>query len=311
MYQVTQSQTEQNVKLVSSHPELKSHRFSHIFIKLLQIQIVKKYRCLYDHNDTNYKNSAFVEKGWQDVSKEFGEPVSECKKKWRHLRSSLSRYLKLSRDEMKNKNNKLKPYYLLTHMNFLVPYTKTLDTKNDTVISNKSFDESHFHDMKTDEEQTSIVHEIMQDEDSANEMETNIVYEAYEIAEPLSASTSTGQSQGKSQITLVRSSNANTSQNVQQISVNHQLAAAAASPQKSQTQIHQIQQQSQQTTTSSTAQAIPVQNTIYPVSDDQSSADLNFFLALLPDVKIMNQEQKRVFRLGALKLIDEILSGNR
>jgi 2-phospho-L-lactate transferase/gluconeogenesis factor (CofD/UPF0052 family) len=219
----------------------------------------------------------------------------------------LSRYLKLSRDELKNKNNKLKPYYLLTHMNFLVPYTKTLDTKNDTVISNKSFDESHFHDMKGEEEQASIVHEIMQDEDSANDMETNIVYEAYEIAEPLSASTSTGQSQGKSQITLVRSSNANSAQNVQQISVNHQLAA---SPQKTQTQIHQIQQQTQQTT-SSTAQAIPVQNTIYPVTDDQSSADLNFFLALLPDVKIMNQEQKRVFRLGALKLIDEILSGNR
>jgi 2-phospho-L-lactate transferase/gluconeogenesis factor (CofD/UPF0052 family) len=190
-------------------------------------------------------------------------------------------------------------------MNFLVPYTKTLDTKNDTVISNKSFDESHFHDIKGEDEQASIVHEIMQDEDSANEMEANIVYEAYEIAEPLSASTSTGQSQGKSQITLVRSSNPNTSQNVQQISVNQ----LSTSPQKAQTQIHQMQ--SQQQITSSNAQAMPVQNNIYPVSDDQSSADLNFFLALLPDVKIMNQEQKRVFRLGALKLINDILTEHR
>lgn len=183
-------------------------------------------------------------------------------------------------------------------MNFLVPYTKTLDTKNDTVISNKSFDESHFHELKG-EEQASYEHEIMQDEDSANGMEANIVYEAYEIAEPLSASTSTGQSQGKSQITLVRSSTANSTQNVQ----------LSASPQKTQTQIHQIQ--TQQQTPIATGSQMPVQNTIYPVSDDQSSADLNFFLALLPDVKVMNQEQKRVFRLGALKLIDEILSGNR
>lgn len=87
---------------------------------ILQISIVKKNRCLYDHSDPNYKNSVFVDRVWQDVSKEFGEPVTDCKKKWRHLRSSLSRYLKSSKDELKNKNNKLKPYYLLTHMNFLV-----------------------------------------------------------------------------------------------------------------------------------------------------------------------------------------------
>ena len=110
----------------------------------------------------------------------------------------MSRYLKSSKDELKNKNNKLKPYYLLTHMNFLVPYTKTLDSKSDSVVCNKTFDDSQYdEDMKEDE--PSFEHEIIQDEDSANdEMEGNIVYEAYEITEPIPTSSANAQSQTKS-----------------------------------------------------------------------------------------------------------------
>lgn len=257
-----------------------------------------------------------MDRGWQEVSKEFGEPVTDCKKKWRHLRSSLSRYLKSSKDELKNKN-KLKPYYLLSHMNFLVPYTKTLDTKTDTVVCNKfdsptdenqvTFDE----DMKQEEEPSSFEHEIIQDEDS-HEMEGNIVYEAYEIQEQIPTSSATAQSQTKSQITLVRSSHQNSNQNgVQQLPLS--INAINASPSKPQTlqlnssQISQLQHQ-QQTQQMQAQQSHSLQNTIIPIPDDQSSADLNFFLALLPDVKNMTQEQKRKLRIGTLKLIDDILS---
>ena len=260
----------------------------------------------------------FVDRGWQDVSKEFGEPVTDCKKKWRHLRSSLSRYIKSSKDELKNKNNKLKPYYLLTHMNFLVPYTKTLDTKTDTVLCNK-FDPpdenqvTYDEDMKAEDDPSSFEQEIMQDEDS-HEMDGNIVYEAYEIQEQIPTSSATAsQPQTKSQITLVRSSHSNGSQNtsVQQIplSIN-----TISSPNKSQTlqlntsQITQLQHQHQ--SQMQAQPALPMQNTIIPIPDDQSSADLNFFLALLPDIKIMNQEQKRKLRIGTLKLIDDILSNS-
>ena len=277
---------------------------------------MKTIRCLYDHNDPNYKNSVFVDKGWQDVSKEFGEPVAECKKKWRHLRSSLSRYLKSSKDEMKNKNNKLKPYYLLVHLGFLVPYTKTLDSKPDATVH--KFDETQYdEEMKTEEDPSSFEHEIIQDEDSANdEMEGNIVYEAYEIQEPIPTSSATSQSQTKSQITLVRSTHSNNSQNtsVQQVPISQTLSInqISATPSKPQIQLNtsqfqQIQQQVSQSRLQS-PQSIPLQNTIIPIPDDQSSADLNFFLALLPDIKIMNQEQKRKLRIGTLKLIDDILT---
>lgn len=271
---------------------------------------------MYDHNDPNYKNSVFVDKGWQEVSKEFGEPVTECKKKWRHLRSSLSRYIKSSKDELKNKNNKLKPYYLLTHMNFLVPYTKTLDTKSDTVVCNKfeppdqnqtiAYEDE---DMKADE-QSQFEHEIIQDEDSHDGMDGNIVYEAYEIQEQIpTSSAAASQPQSKPQITLVRSTN-NQNTSVQQlpISIN-----TISSPNQQKTlqlnsaQITQIQQHHQQSQIQA-QNSLPVQNTIIPIPDDQSSADLNFFLALLPDIKAMNQEQKRKLRIGTLKLIDDILS---
>lgn len=100
---------------------------------------MRKHRCLYDFNDSNYKNSVFIEKGWQDVSNEFKEPVADCKKKWRHLRSSLSRYLKSTKDSAKVKNQKLKPYYLLNQMNFLVPFTKTVVRKTELNYILKKF----------------------------------------------------------------------------------------------------------------------------------------------------------------------------
>lgn len=201
-------------------------------------------------------------------------------------------------------------------MNFLVPYTKTLDTKTDIVVCNKFEppDENQYdEDMKAEDDPSSFEHEIIQDEDS-HELDGNIVYEAYEIQEQIPTSSATAQPQAKSQITLVRSSQHanNQSATVQQIplSIN-----TLSSPTKTQTlqlnssQISQLQQQHQQQTQLQAHPSLPpLQNTIIPIGDDQGSADLNFFLALLPDIKIMNQEQKRKLRIGTLKLIDDILS---
>lgn len=286
---------------------------------------MKKHRALYDHNDQNYKNSVFVDKGWQEVSQEFNEPISDCKKKWRHLRSSLSRYLKSSKDITKNKNNKLKPYYLLTHMDFLIPYTKTLD-----VSLKQENDDQHTmnytSEIKGDEEPV-YDHEIIQEDESQNmDEDEDVVYEAYEIQEQPGASSSNPQ---KPQITLVRSSTnpqsnipqlqpltINTQGKSQQIQLNAsqltQITAAAhqqQQQQQSQNASSQHQHQQQHITTT-TQQTIPIQNTIIPVQDDQSSADLNFFLALLPDIKTMNNDQKRRLRIGTLKLIDDILSNS-
>lgn len=203
-------------------------------------------------------------------------------------------------------------------MNFLVPYTKTLDTKTDTVVCNK-FDppndenQTYDEDMKTEEEPSGFEHEIIQDEDS-HEMD-GVVYEAYEIQEQIPTSSATAtQPQGKSQITLVRSSHSNNNQSatVQQLPLSiNTISSPTKTLQLNAAQISQLQQQQQQHQQQpqiQTQPSLPMQNTIIPISDEQSSADLNFFLALLPDIKIMNQEQKRKLRIGTLKLIDDILS---
>lgn len=97
-----------------------------------------------------FQNTVFVDSAWAEVSKQFNEPVADCKKKWRHLRSSLSRYLKSSKDA-KNKNQRLKPYYLLNHMEFLIPYTKSLDMTYKNEAPTKYEVESEMEDNENEE----------------------------------------------------------------------------------------------------------------------------------------------------------------
>jgi hypothetical protein len=52
----------------------------------------------------------------------FTHAASAVKKKWRLLRSSLIRYIKVFKDKSTSKGNRYRPYYLLECMNFLLPY---------------------------------------------------------------------------------------------------------------------------------------------------------------------------------------------
>jgi hypothetical protein len=247
--------------------------------------------------------------------------ITQCSipRTFRHLRSSLSRYLKSSKDVVKNKNQKLKPYYLLQHMDFLVPYTKTLENKMETVVSKYEPAESESFADIAKEEEPGYDHEIIQEESqSMEEEDEDIVYEAYEIQEQ-----GVSNQNPKSQITLVRS-HTNNSQtqslgpNMPQLQpLMNSISSPISKPttlQLNASQLSQItpiapQQTSQSVNlTPQQQQQIPMQNTIIPITDDHSSADLNFFLALLPDVRNLNQEQKRKLRIGILRLIDELMS---
>lgn len=262
----------------------------------------------------------YVDKAWQAVAHDYGENVTDCKKKWRHLRSSLSRYLKSSKDLNKNKNNKLKPYYLLQHMDFLVPYTKTLDMKQEAVKFETTDD--GYAEMKSEnEDHSGYDHEIIQEESQSMEDE-DIVYEAYEIQEQLPSNSQATPQTPKSQITLVRSTHQNSSQNTTipqlQPIMNHSISSMSSTPksqplQLTSSQSGQFQQQSHQSPAGHQLKieqpTTPVHNNgLIPIADDQSSADLNFFLALMPDVRNMTADQKRRLRIGTLKLIDDILS---
>lgn len=61
--------------------------------------------------------------------------VETCKKKWRLLRSSLIRYLKVFKDKSTSKGNRYRPYYLLEHMQFLLPH---IDKAERTTVVRRS-----------------------------------------------------------------------------------------------------------------------------------------------------------------------------
>lgn len=193
-------------------------------------------------------------------------------------------------------------------MDFLIPYTKTLDV---SLKSEPDDQVAYSTDMKSEEDPASYDHEIIQEDESQNMEEDDIVaYETFEIHENQASATNPQ----KSQITLVRSSgsaqnSANIAHQLQPLTM--QTATKSQANQLTQIvqQQHQLQPQTGQLQTT-TQQAIPLQSQIIPIQDDQSSADLNFFLALMPDIKTMNQEQKRKLRIGTLKLIDDILGNS-
>ena len=158
-------------------------------------------------------------------------------------------------------------------------------------------------DMKPEESTIydTISNDIIQ-EDQEESIEDNeeeeIVYEAYEISDLPAPNIQTIQTQNQQnhpKINLLRQNN-QTHTLIQQ-----------------QQQQQQDQQQTQSTIVQNKQQIQQQQATIIPVtlsgtSDDHSSADLNFFLALLPDIKMMRLDQKRKLRIEILQLIDRILN---
>lgn len=84
------------------------------------VQIIKQHRCLYDKKVPEYRNKDFQEKSWVDIARETKESVSHCKERWRNLRACLSRYIK----QQSSLDPQHKPYYLIEHMSFLLPFLK-------------------------------------------------------------------------------------------------------------------------------------------------------------------------------------------
>lgn len=232
--------------------------------------------------------------GWKEVAREFQEPVADCKKKWRHLRSSLSRYLKCSKDSSRNKNQRLKPYYLLTQMDFLIPFTKNLDPQQTQYATPVKFEgneeaegTSTIYGIETNENDTEMQNENENEESTIEDQEeTDVIYETFEI----SGMTPQQQPQVHHQTLQTQHLQSPTKHNITISSP--QILNSHSSPQTT---------------------VVPVISSNIPIAcsstdEQQSSADLNFFKSLLPDVKQMTMPQKRKLRRGVLKLIDDIFA---
>ncbi|CAH2264848.1 uncharacterized protein LOC120630511 [Pararge aegeria] len=104
------------------------------------VQEIEKHECLYNNNLAEYNRKDQTDEAWAHVSCATNLTITECKEKWRNIRSSLLRSLKPTEKAKK-------PYYLSSYLTFVLPFMKPLngwdykeDSYNSSVGSSKDND---------------------------------------------------------------------------------------------------------------------------------------------------------------------------
>ncbi|KAH8244905.1 hypothetical protein KR032_002228 [Drosophila birchii] len=85
------------------------------------VQFVEGEPCLWNYTHPGYSKKEEVQRAWQQVANEIKDTVRNCRERWRTIRSSFLRSLKLARTQTGRGKRK---YYLSKYLQFLIPYTK-------------------------------------------------------------------------------------------------------------------------------------------------------------------------------------------
>ncbi|XP_034831490.1 uncharacterized protein [Maniola hyperantus] len=88
--------------------------------ELRLVQEIEKHECLYNSSLPEYNRKDLTDEAWGHVSYATNLTMTECKEKWRNIRSSLLRSLKPSKKVKK-------PYYLSSYLTFVLPFMKPLN----------------------------------------------------------------------------------------------------------------------------------------------------------------------------------------
>ncbi|XP_017065015.1 uncharacterized protein LOC108103837 [Drosophila eugracilis] len=86
------------------------------------VQFVENQPCLWNYTHPGYSKKEEVQRAWQQVANEIKDTVRNCRERWRTIRSSFLRSLKLARTQTGRGKRK---YYLSKYLQFLIPYTKS------------------------------------------------------------------------------------------------------------------------------------------------------------------------------------------
>ncbi|XP_016965001.1 uncharacterized protein LOC108034579 [Drosophila biarmipes] len=73
--------------------------------------LVAQHTCLYDRSDENYMRKSTVKNAWKEISKEMRISVKGCKDRWRNIRTSYARSIKV--------HHGANTYYLKGELQFL------------------------------------------------------------------------------------------------------------------------------------------------------------------------------------------------
>ncbi|XP_017095197.2 uncharacterized protein [Drosophila bipectinata] len=86
------------------------------------VQLVETEPCLWNYNHPGYSKKEEVQEAWQQVANESKDTVRNCRERWRTIRSSFLRSLKLAGTQTGRGKRK---YYLSKYLQFLIPFTKS------------------------------------------------------------------------------------------------------------------------------------------------------------------------------------------
>jgi len=247
----------------------REQRFNQQFVRQ-----IKQHPCLYNPQNTEYRNRDTVENAWTAVAKKCGETPGQCKKRWRNLKTSTARYLKQRRSGAAD----VKEYYLYEEMKFMIPHLKSKDgeTPRRFTAKNKA---------KMD----------LTDEDSDNSMHQYEIIESadgYIVTRPADVDENEDDAKQEYQEST------------------HEIVAAESLESYS----NEVETEKKGKSSIETLHTIeiPVASSHQESSMVQSSEticpDEMFLKSLLPDITAMTKDQKRKFKIGVLNLVDNILS---
>lgn len=238
------------------------------------VKLVERHPCLYDSTVEDYYRGYVQDKAWETIAQIIGPDVTvkECKSRWRNLRGRFTKHLKSNASSDPAENNK-RPYYLADHLSYLLPFTKPKKshTENEGPYLEDSI--SRFLEMESCISDQNI---------EGDELEPN------EEIEYKYAPTEVSETDKCERLDPAAENSNKRSQPVH-----------SDSPQRCEKYRRLDAAQELQVGKSS----LPPQNAI-----DYSDSDMLFLMSLLPDLKRMNDYQKRKYKIGILRMGGEILN---
>ncbi|XP_065074684.1 uncharacterized protein LOC135698567 [Ochlerotatus camptorhynchus] len=239
------------------------------------VKLVEQQPCLYDSTVEDYYRGYVQDKAWETIAQTIGTNVTvkECKARWRNLRGRFTKHLKSHASSNPAESSK-RPYYLAEHLSYLLPFTKPKKSQaeNDAPYLEDSI--SRFLEIDS-----SISDQIIEGE----ELEPNEEIEfKYQFREPSETDKSERFDHGSG------SSNKRDAPVHSDSHLMHEKYRRLDGSGDFPCEVKRSHQ---------------TQNTI-----DYSDSDVLFLMSLLPDLKRMNDYQKRKYKIGILRMGGEILN---
>jgi hypothetical protein len=242
------------------------------------------------------------------------------------LRSSLIRYIKVFKDKSTSKGNRYRPYYLLEHMDFLLPHIDdksiirkvkpVMKSPTTTVLLKKARPDEENTILYTSAPNTitySVQTVASSSKDTTQEhLKAESQQQAQDIQQFYNHAGSSVKIIGEDYITtypsgeqLIYQASGQTVEEIQQqqqecLQQQHEVDQSEMS----------VQQESPTKQQIANATIIPIPNVsnVFSSTNPNEASDLYFLIGLLPDFRNLSHDTKRKVKIGMLKLLDDAVS---